>query len=238
MESNFIHLLNSIINNLDSNFRIKGQQDIELIIESGVNSYDDLLNMLSRNIGIELKTIACWLLGRLGEKRAIPTLVCLLKHQNHQLRNAATIALGELDAKESLESLITTLINENNEEVAEAIVYTLGLLGDKAAFDILVNILQNTNKNPKIRGLAAEALADIRDQRAVMPLIEVLKDTSVEVRFWAIFSLGELGNEQALSELQTLALTDKSVLSDWGSIKEESLTAIHRIKEQCDRPIL
>jgi len=44
----------------------------------------------------------------------------------------------------------------------------------------------------------AEALAHSFDVRAVGPLIKALLDTSAEVRFWAAFALGELGDESAL----------------------------------------
>ena len=46
--------------------------------------------------------------------------------------------------------------------------------------------------------MAAEALADLRDGRAVAPLLAALEDPAAEVRYWAAFALGELGDPQAL----------------------------------------
>ncbi len=232
MKDNLKCRLQTIVDELEPSFRIQGQEDMELITKAGVNSDDELLAILSKNTDININITACWFLSRLGDEKAIPILMSLLQDKNSELRSASARALGELNAKESVENLITTLAKEKNDEVSEAIVYALGLLGDETAFDILVSILKDKSRSPKIRGFVAEALADLKDQRAVVPLIEVLKDMSVEVRFWATFSLGELGDEQALSELQKLVISDTGVLSDWGSIKEEAFAAIHRIKEQ------
>lgn len=232
LKDNFKSDLQNIVDKLEPNFRLQGRKDIELITEAGVNSYDDLLVILSKNTNINISVIACWLVSRLGDEKAIPILISLLQHKDFRLRSASAKALGELNAKKSVKDLITALANEKNNEVSKTIVYALGLLGDATAFDILVNILKDKYRSPKIRGFAAEALADLKDRRAVVPLIEVLKDMSVEVRFWATFSLGELGDEQALSELQKLVLSDTSILPNWGSIKEEAFTAIHRIQEQ------
>lgn len=232
MDDKFKRELQNIVDELEPRFRVQGEEDIELITKFGVNSYDELLAILSKNEDTNISVVACWIISRLGDEKAIPILISALKYEDFQLRSASARALGELNVKESVENLISTLIIEKDNEVSEAIVYALGLLGDKSAFDVLVSILKNRSREPKIRGLVAEALADLKDRRAVVPLIEVLNDVSVEVRFWAIFSLGELGDEQALPELQKLVSTDTGVLSDWGSIKEEAFAAIHRIKEQ------
>jgi len=58
--------------------------------------------------------------------------------------------------------------------------------------------LADRNEDPRVRGLAAEALTEAGERRAVPSLIAVLGDPSVEVRFWAAFALGELGNPAAL----------------------------------------
>ena len=56
-----------------------------------------------------------------------------------------------------------------------------------------MSTLGNQSEDVKMRGIAAEALADLRDEQAVPVLIAALGDAAVEVRFCATFALGELG---------------------------------------------
>ena len=63
-----------------------------------------------------------------------------------------------------------------------------------------------------------------------------LTDSSVEVRFWAAFSLGALKDLQALPALQRLAEQDEGILSNWGSVRDEAVEAIRSIQELYSNP--
>lgn len=77
---------------------------------------------------------------------------------------------------------------------------------------------------------AAEALGHISDKRATDSLIKSLEDVSVEVRFWAAFALGEIGDPKAIPELKRLAARDSAILPHWGSVSLEAQKAINRIR--------
>ena len=227
--------------NNDFKFELKAiadrcHQDIDCILLE-VTCYEDLLIILQEESNsIELRTLACWLLGRLNNHKAIPILLSILTHNKSELRQAAARALGDLKAQEATEQLIVTLMSEEDTEVAIAIVYSLGWLGDFKAFDILVSILEDQTKNTKIRGFAAEALGNLGEIKAVIRLIMALADSSVEVRFWAAFSLGALKDLQALPALQRLAEQDEGILPNWGSVRDEAVEAIRSIQESYSNP--
>jgi HEAT repeat protein len=107
--------------------------------------------------------------------------------------------------------------------------HSLGLLGDHRAVDPLLARLADTSEDPRVRGFAAEALTGPGDRRAVPGLIAALADPSAEVRFWAAFALGELGDPAALSALRQLAQNDQAALPGWRSNSDEAAAAIESI---------
>lgn len=72
--------------------------------------------------------------------------------------------------------------------------------------DGLIKVLA-TGKHPESREEAAEALGDLRDPKAVEPLIAALKDRDAEVREGAAEALGKIGDRRAVEAL-TEALND------------------------------
>ncbi len=233
MSNDFKVKLQAIVEQLDSDFRVQGQQDIDSILQAGVSSYDDLLVILQNpKVNTDRGTKVCWALSRLGDQRAVPTLLAALRDKNPDLRSVAAKSLGELNGKQAVYPLITALYEDESLEVRVAAAYALGLLGDDKAVEPLVSILSDRTQEPRVRGMAAEALSDINDSRAITPLIAALTDVSVEVRFWAAFALGKLGNRQALPELERLAATDETILPGWWAVSREATEAIQRIQER------
>lgn len=233
MRKEFKSKLQSIIEKLDPEFRAEGQRDIEAVLEAGATSYNDLLAILpNQNASKDIRTIVCWVLARLGNKRAISALLAVLEDKDPELRTAAVRSLGELGSKRAVRPLITALHTDEDVEVRLATAYALGLLGDKRAVKPLMTKLSDQNEEPKVRGITAEALADLKDRRAVTPLIVALSDESIEVRFWAVFALGELGDSRALPELERLAAMNHAILPGWGPVNEEAAMAIQRIQDQ------
>lgn len=233
MCNDFKAKLQAIVERLGSEFRAQGQQDIDSVLRSGISSYEDLLAVLpNQSVNADIRARICWILAQLGDKRAVPALLVSLRDQDPDLRSVAAKSLGELGDKQAVQTLITALSEDENVEVRVAAAYALGLLGDNQAVEPLVSVLSDRSQEPRVRGMAAEALSDIKDSRAVSPLIAALTDVSVEVRFWATFALGELGDPQALPELERLAATDETIMPGWRSVSREATEAIQRIQER------
>jgi len=127
---------------------------------------------------------AQWVLANLGKSQKdndeiIEKLIKLLTHKRMGTRLEAVVALGEIGDKRAVEPLLK-LVNSGSAkdpddredpEVRRLAVEALGKIGG-VAVNKLVEILQN--KGSSMRVDAIEALAKLGDDRAVVPLIEVL----------------------------------------------------------------
>lgn len=198
----------------------------------GVASWPDLVAVVNNRSAGEDRATACWLLGRMSDERAAGPLAAALQDPDPGLRAAAAHALGALDSPRAVPALIAVLQADADTDTRIAAAYALGLLGDPRATGPLLAKLADTSEDPRVRGHAAEAFTWHRERRAVQPLMAVLSDPSVEVRFWAAFALGELGDPAALSELERLAQADTHTLPGWGPVKDEAAAAIGKIRAQ------
>jgi HEAT repeat protein len=105
--------------------------------------------------------------------------------------------------------------------------------GERAVGTLLA-VLRDPAEDTDVRCHAAEALGHIaptRDRPEVLAaLLHALGDRSPEVRFWAAFALGNLGDERAIPALQRLADRDSSSVPGWWSIRREALESIEQIR--------
>lgn len=235
MSSDFKTELQAIVDKVEPVSRAHLQRTIDSILQNGADSYDAWLALLqSRDESTDVRATVCWALARFQDERVLPSLLEALKNSDAVLRGEAARALGTLGSPQAFEPLLKAAHEDANVEVRQAAIYALNLLGDERAVEPLIALLTDRKEDEKVRGMAAEALAHQMDRRAISPLIDALRDASVEVRFWAAFALGELGDPQALPELERLAATDEAVLPGWWSVSKEAASAIQRIKD--DRP--
>lgn len=100
---------------------------------------------------------------------AVQPLIRSLKHEKVNVRCDATRSLGELGDKTAVEPLIGMLTDEWV-NVRIYAVQSLGKLGDKRAVQHLIDVFENTSENDLVRAGAAAALGALKDQRALLPL--------------------------------------------------------------------
>jgi HEAT repeat protein len=171
-------------------------------------------------------------LGELGNRESVPNLINTLSDNDPVLRSAAR-ALSRIGDERAIEPLIR-LLADREYEVRKSAIYALGWIGDERAIGPLVNVMKDQNESPTVRGVAAEAFANIGDKSGVEPLIDALEDSSAEVRFWAAFALGQLGDPRALPKLERLVATDKEIVLGWWSVSKEAAEAIEAIKSRSE----
>jgi HEAT repeat protein len=129
---------------------------------------DMLIGALSRHDGVARS--AARELGRLGNGRAVQPLAGLLSVP--EVNQSAAEALVKL-GKKSLNALITALQSENA-TVRKLAATTLGEIGDKAAVEPLIEVMQNDNEY-SVRTVTAKALGELKDERAIWVLVGTLK---------------------------------------------------------------
>jgi HEAT repeat protein len=222
--------LQAIVEKLAPEGRAMAEKDIDDLLRAGADSTDDLFLILqAERLDPDLREAACWVLAKLGGDQVQQCLLDVLRDFVPALRSTAARSLGELGSAAAVQPL-ESLLGDSNVEVRVSAAYALGLLGDKHAVEQLIKKLADESEDPRVRGTIAEALADLRDQAAVVPLIGALKDQSVEVRFWAAFALGQLGDPRAVPELERLAASDQAALPGYGAVSAEATEAIQNIQ--------
>jgi HEAT repeat protein len=124
----------------------------------------------------------------------------------------------------------------------EAAVYALAWLRRRDVNETLralLNIFNDVNEHPAVRGQALEGLGIQRPTRRHKTWPEVeratlkgLADESAEVRFWACYAAGTLGMKSALPRLGELSRNDTTMCPGWWRVSEEAADAIEWIHER------
>lgn len=105
-------------------------------------------------------------------------------HDDYKVRIIAVLVLKRLDDPHAVETLIE-LLKRPDESID--VVDVLGERKDAYTVDLLIGALKNNDS--KVRDRATYALGLIQDPRAMKPLIEMLKDVSVDVQKDAALAL-------------------------------------------------
>ena len=104
---------------------------------------------------------------------ATEALMETLDHEKVNVRCDATRALGEIGNPKAVDKIIVMLKDEWV-NVRIYAVTSLGKLGDKKAVPALIEVMKNEQENDLVRAGAAAALGVLRDQRALLPLRELI----------------------------------------------------------------
>lgn len=136
---------------------------------------------------------------------AIPALLQALRDEDHRVHMIASIALGKIGGPAVIPLL--RALKEKDGTTRVKIADILADIGDAAVLGIIAAL---RDPDEEVRVLSAFAMGEIRDPRAVDPLIIALRDESEDVRAQAAISLGELGSPGAEEALARVAETDAS----------------------------
>ncbi len=181
-----------------------------------------------------LRYISAQILGRIGDRRALPVLKDLARDSNEHVRRVALVSLGSMGNSEVFDYLVTILSDEPLPAVRAAAAEGLEGMGDTLAVPALVHVLEDTASSVRkqavvalhrlwtqqaetaiarvvvedseavVRFVAAQSLGQHRVASARDPLRLALRDSSVWVRAEAARSLGELGDPEAIDDLGLL----------------------------------
>lgn len=122
----------------------------------------------------------------------------LLEHEDEQVREVGARSLLEMLDTEVVDALLEAAATPEHPGLLE-VLWLLGKSEDLRATEILLERLRDSD--PRLREIAAAALAEIGDVQALQPLIEALQDSSPEVRDAAAMALGELRDSRAVQPL-------------------------------------
>lgn len=159
-------------------------------------------------------------LGFLREPLAAPALIEFMKRSGVSAaeRAYAALGLGFLGSDEgapALRDALTASMGAKGDAVEEyqaAISAALGLLGDRKAVPVLLDLVRNHNgRSDQVRASALVALGRIGDTAALPYAIAALEDNDVDVRRAAAQALGLFGRRQAVPALTKAFESDGDV---------------------------
>jgi HEAT repeat protein len=92
--------------------REQAKRNLRVLLKAGVDSFPSLLSLIEDNQApAARRSIACWLAGRLGSKRAAPSLLAALRSSDKVLTWEAATSLASLMAKRAVTPLINELLS-------------------------------------------------------------------------------------------------------------------------------
>lgn len=159
--------------------------------------------------------------------KAVESLLTELASANDsESKSNIILKMGEFENDKILKSLIKILNSDEDNRVkshtADAII-KIG--GDKAVFQC-IRLLRNSSWITRMK--AAEILGELKDKKATLPLVRILKnDPEVSVKEWAIIALGKIKDKKAVKPLIQSLTTEE----DW-QIRKESALALGNIRDK------
>ncbi len=180
----------------DPSSEVSSNSAMSLGYLKAVEAVDPLIAAISDpDCDEDTKQWAAWSLGRIGERRAIPTLIECLKNRGERVKESAAGALGELKAKDTA-PLIWPLLKDSDDMVKWVAAQALGEIGDPKAGDALVAALNDRDAYTVTSSMLA--LAKLNDRRAFSLLVKAASIWKPQVSVGAVRALGELGDKRAL----------------------------------------
>jgi HEAT repeat protein len=145
-----------------------------------------------------------------SKPEGLPLLLEQLVSADAALRVKAAGALGHKKYAAALPQLIAAL-NDTDADVAREAATSLGLLGSSAAVTALIEVVDNHNGyfHTTVRVAAVQSLGQLRDMRAVEPLLKAITDPIAEASAEAIRSLAILKDPRTLAALLEVIRNEK-----------------------------
>ncbi len=127
----------------------------------------------------------------------------LLGDGNENVRIAAAYAIAQLGSMEGFDVLQTAATSTDHLLRANAVLL-LGKTGNKQALNLLYWVLEDKDSDYRTRLQAAEAIAELGDERIYQKLWAILISAYADDRIMGARAMGALGTEQAKNALITM----------------------------------
>ncbi len=174
---------------------------VEALLRYGRDNAEPVIQAL-QSPDPRVREEAAYLLGGLGDLRAVDPLVGALADEDPRVRKNAAFSLGKLAEKLDdaawVADALAERLGDDDEQVAEAARAALVRFG-KAAVERLVELCRTGPPAVKVRAL--NVLRDIGDPRAEKVMIELLDHPVRAVRIAAVAGLVAVGTARAVEPL-------------------------------------
>ena len=173
-------------------------------------------------------------LGQIGDKRALESLIDLLKDNNEYVRANAAYALGQIGDKRAIDPLIEAF-KDNCNHVRVCVAKALGQIGGKKVINFLISTLEDNTAIPVLIEIGEPAILPLikalnstlcykaaltlsnMGKVAVLPLIKASKIKNKDIRSHIAYILGEIRDERAIEPLFKILRSEKKDIYDTAS---------------------
>jgi HEAT repeat protein len=209
---------------------------LETVEKEGIVSIEQLIDVVAdASVALPIREIACSLLAHVNEPRAGANLARAMEEEDDGPLWEAAKALIRIRAVDAAPTLVRVLKGGSATQQSAA-AYALGWLSVPETIPAVRAAASNAQLDADVRGHAVEALGVMEAREAVPDLVALLSDGSPEVRYWAAYSLGQIGDAAAVPALERMAAEDDAVLPHDRSLEQEALDALALIRERLARP--
>jgi HEAT repeat protein len=144
--------------------------------------------------------------------------------------------LGKIGDKRAATPFLELLQRDEYEKVRVCAATFLRQFKEPEVAKALIDALRH-DKEEAVRHSAANALGGFKNNSDVVTaLLEALSQEAVDVRWYAVKSLGEIGDERAIPELERLRITDFAVVGENLTISGRAAKALDQIRERHNLP--
>ncbi|MBI4835064.1 MAG: HEAT repeat domain-containing protein [Planctomycetes bacterium] len=151
---------------------------------------------------LQERAYAALALGRIKEPEVLPELRKALSDKTGAIRASVAIALGLLKTPDAKKDILNLLQSDKDSSVLEFASIALAQLGDKTAYDPLVQLISSKKTDYMVKGFCIIALGIIGDEKSAAKLRELLADKKERlVRPAVIVALGILKDKKSVQPL-------------------------------------
>ncbi len=221
--------LEKAIAELPEESRSSGEDCQTRLLAAGVDSVAGFRRLLRDPAADpDLLTSAAWLIGLARVEELAPELEALVHEETSELVlwEVGKGLIGLDAGKDAFRRLLRDAGGDAHRKVA---VYVLGALRDGESEPAIRLILDSPHEPVALRAEAAEALAYLAAPESLDSLLRATQDPAAEVRFWAAFALGELGDERARPRLAEMARSDHARVEGWWTVSKEARDALESL---------
>jgi HEAT repeat protein len=170
-----------------------------------------LLLELLRDEAPEMRRTAVESLGKIGDPRAVDSILHLKHDSAAMVREASVLAMGRLKptATEGVIALLTQALQDPVESVRQAAIVAIGEIEPVSRLlQPVVELLRSSDV--AIRRAAVRALLQVDSSQSVPALVAAGRDSDAEVRQGIVAAVGEWGGAMASPWIRERLVEDPS----------------------------
>jgi HEAT repeat protein len=180
--------LQSLLNDLTSGDEERAERAVPLLVEMGEDAIPALMD-LSHSPDADSRWWALSTLAQSPHCRTEWLVPFLSSDPSPEVRQCAALGLAVRPDESATQPLVHALTDEDS-MVASLAANALVKVGS-AAVPSLMEVVKGAQQSPRIHAL--RALAEIKDHRAIPVMMEVMKEESALLQYWAKEGLDRLG---------------------------------------------